>query len=446
MEYQKSIYAWQALAERNRREAEGWKWLVCRDSPGDVDDMFLNQVEEEEEDIPRLGREYGYGGTSASVDVSGWYSVMSSRMDRQERRSLELEHECWVLRDKVSRLESLISTLTTDEPIEEGVYTGPRLTLDVVAETSRIRGQGRAQGKGGSTWRIEELYLSPPAQRRNGHNNAALEDEAESVFVHQLFPGLASLPSPTEIESEYLPPTPISKPTPTPVSVEGPKPIPDFESPAIDTDSDDEDEVDSGVDYGPYLLTPANVNLKWTESNPPISPLFEPAPSLDSQLDLHLTPVSMSFESPSDRPSMEVRNDASFNEDSISPSGRSASGSPSADATSRFSSAVQREGSNTDTTTETDIDTDTATDDDNLRYQSSLEGFVDWAKSAVALIEREREYDRVRVEQEKEGEGSIELDQLEWTWALIREFRDCVRSIVMEDEIEGEAEGLDVRS
>jgi len=446
VEYQKSIYAWQALAERNRREAEGWKWLVCRDSPGDVDDMFLNQVEEEEEDIPRLGREYGYGGTSASVDVSGWYSVMSSRMDRQERRSLELEHECWVLRDKVSRLESPISTLKRDEPREKGVHTGPRLTLDVVAETSRIRGPGRGQGKGGSTRRIEELYLSPPAQRRNGHNNAALEDEAESVFVHQLFPGLASLPSPTEIEFDYLPPTPISNPTPTPVSVQGPEPMSDFKMSNIDADSDYEDEDESEIDYGPYLLTPANFDSKWTESGSPISPLFEPAPSLDSQLDLPLTPISMISESLSDRPSMDVMNDTSFNEDSSSPSRRSASGSLSAAKTSGCSSAIQAKVPSTDIITETDADTTTATKDDDHRSRSSLEGFVDWAQKALALIEREREYDRVGVEQEKEGEGSIELDQLEWTWALIREFQDCIRSVVMIDDIGGENEGLDVLS
>lgn len=443
MEYQKSIYAWQALAERNRREAEGWKWLVCRDSPGDVDDIFLNIEKEGEEEIPKLGREFGYGGNSASAGVSGWYSVMSSRMDRQERRRLELEHECWILRDKILRLESLI--MKRDEPREKGVYTGPRLTLDVVAETSRGRGQGRGQGKGGSTRRIEELYLSPRAQRRNGHNNAELENEAESVFVHQLFPGLACLPSSTEIESDYLPPTPISNPIPTPVSVEGPERIPDFELPNIDADSDNENE-DAEIDYGPYLLTPANFNSKWTESNSPISPLFEPAPSLDPRLNLPLTPISMISESLSDRPSPNVVCDTSFNGDSSCPSKRSASGSPSAAKTSGLSCAVQAKVPSTDIITETDIDTNTATNDDDLRSRSSLEGFVDWAQKALALIEREREYDRVRAEQDKEGEGSIELDQLEWTWGLIRGFQDCVRSIVMVDEIEHEDESVDVLS
>jgi len=311
----------------------------------------------------------------------------------------------------------------------------------IIAETARQQGQ-----EGGSNSRTKELYLSPPAQRRNGHNNAELENEAESVFVHQLFPGLASLPSPTEIEFDLLPPTPSSDPEPTPVSVQGPEPISDFELPNIDADSDYEDEDGSVVDYGPYLLTPANVNLKWTESNPPISPLFEPAPSLDSRLDQPLTPISMISESLSDRPSMDVRNDTSFNEDSSSSSRRSASGSPSAARTSGFSSAIQAKVPSTDIITETDVDTNTATNDDDFRSRSSLEGFVDWAQKALALIERGREYDRVGVEQETEGEGSIELDQLEWTWALIREFQDCIRSVVMVDDIGGENEDLNVLS
>jgi hypothetical protein len=348
-------------------------------------------------------------------------------MERQERKILELEYESSELRDKICKLECLVRDLNGGEPIDAGIHTVPRLT-------SAGSGGGLSRESGsemeGPRSRIEEMYmyLSPPTHLGNEHEHSGMESEigGNSEFIDRLFPGLGlglipPLPNPVEVEDQPI----ISQSIPIPIPqfigpIIDPNPIPDTELELVNTRTDTEEGSD--IDYDLYLLTPLDSDSDGEGTATPISSYLEltPTPSLNKIFELPPTTTSVSSSHSSFHRSDS--NIAIIPDPGIFPD-RSLTISQNSSDTS---SAVSTSGIATTRTHEEDEGC-TETDDhlEGLGPRSHLDGFVDWAKTALELVE-------------KEGEGSKELDQLEWTWGLIREFQNCLDAIPSVDEIDCE--------